>query len=221
MESKHERIVGVNKTALSPSTGFACLDGNDVISGKISDHHPVIHDGVFFWNTMMSCNTRDCGLSFNNGFGLIETDNEYMARLVMVAQVIAESIFLDPSIEVISLCEGPIKPKHLEVLYHSLMKFPFMARFMTEDKFHKPADVGQNWGLLMLNDARYSVTKVHCDFLENYPKLANRFQLWKLERGGNEKYMALAHFPFAGDEYKTEKMTLSVSGKTYCDFINT
>src|SRR3990167_2568003 len=122
MKQKQERIVQVNKTALSHSTGFACLDGNDVISGKVSDHHPVIHDGVLFWNIMMQCNTRGGGPSFNNGFGLIESDKEYIARLVMVAQVIAEAVYRDPSIEVISLCEGSIKPEHVEVLFHGLMK---------------------------------------------------------------------------------------------------
>lgn len=221
MKQKQERIVQVNKTALSHSTGFACLDGNDVISGKVSDHHPVIHDGVFFWNIMMQCNIRAGGPSFNNGFGLIESDKEYIARLVMVAQVIAEAVYRDPSIEVISLCEGPIQPEHVEVLFHGLMKFPFLARFMMEGRFHKPAAKGQNWGLLMLADTRYAVTKVRYDFIEASHKLVNRFQLWKLEHTGKEKYIALAHFPFAGDEYKTEKMTLSSSGQEYCGLINT
>lgn len=221
MKRKQDKMVRANKTALSYSTGFACLKGNDVISGKISDHHPVIHDGVFFWNVMMQCNIRGGGPSFNNGFGLIESDKKYIARLVMVAQVIAEAVYRDPSIEVISLCEGPIKPEHIEVLFHALTKFPFMARFMMEDMFHKPAAKGQNWGLLMLTDTRYAVTKVRCDSIEDYPKLANRFQLWKLEQPGKEKYIALAHFPFAGDEYKTEKMTLSTPGQEYCSLINT
>jgi hypothetical protein len=221
MKQKQERIVQVKKTALSHSTGFACLDGNDVISGKVSDHHPVIHDGVLFWNIMMQCNTRGGGPSFNNGFGLIESDKEYITRLVKVAQVIAEAVYRDSSIEVISLCEGPIKPEHVEVLFHALMKFPFMARFMMEDMFHKPAAKGQNWGLLMLADTRYAVAKVQCDSFEDSSKLANRFQLWKLKQTGKEKYIALAHFPFAGDEYKTEKMTLSAPGQEYCSLINT
>ncbi len=221
MKQKQDRIVQVNKTALNHSTGFACLNGNDVISGKISDHHPVIHDGVFFWNIMMQCNTRGSGPSFNNGFGLIESDEKYMARLVKVAQVIVEAVYRDPSIEVISLCEGPIKHEHIEVLFYALMRFPFMARFMMEDMFHRPAAKGPNWGLLMLADSRYAVTKIRCDSIEDYPKLANRFQLWRLDQTGKEKYIALAHFPFAGDEYKTEKQTLSVPGQEYCNLINT
>lgn len=193
------KIVRFGKEPLNHSRGFACLSGNDVITEKISDHHPLIHDGVFFWNIMMQCNTRGSRGNFNNGFGLIESDKEYIARLVMVAQVIAEAVYREPSIEVISLCEGPIKPEHVEILFHALMKFPFMTRFMMEGMFHKPTAKGQNWGLLMLADTRYSVTKVRCDSIED-PKLVNRFQLWRLEEIGKEKYIALAHFPFAGDE---------------------
>ena len=207
---KHARIVR-----------FSCLGGNDAITETVSDHHPVVHDGVFFWNIMMQCNTRGGGLSFNNGFGLIESNEDYIARLVLVARVIAEAVDRDPSIEVISLCEGPIKPEHVEVLFHALMEFPCMARFMMEDMFHKPTAEGPNWGLLMLADARYAVSKVRYDSIEGHPKLANRFQLWKLEQTDKEKYIALAHFPFAGDEYKTEKKALSAPGHEYCSLIST
>lgn len=36
-----------------------------------------------------------------------------------------------------------------------------------------------------------------------------------------DKLQALALVPFAGDEYKTEKMTLSFPGQEYCGLINT
>ncbi|MDP3561227.1 MAG: hypothetical protein Q8R83_03510 [Legionellaceae bacterium] len=218
---KHAKNLRFNQASLSHSTGFSCLGGNDVVTQKVSDHHPVIHDGVFFWNVMMQCNKRGGGPGFNNGFGLIESDIEYIARLVKVAQVIAEAVYQDTSIEAISLCEGPIKPEHVAILFHALMAFPFMNRFMTEDMFHKPAAKGLNWGILMLADTRYAVTKVRFDSIEDYPKLANRFQVWKLEQTGQEKYIALAHFPFAGDEYKTEKIALSAHGQEYCSLINT
>lgn len=72
----------------------------------------------------------------------------------------------------------------------------------------------------MLADTRYAVMKVRYNAMEDHPKLTNRFQLWKLEQACKEKYIALAHFPFAGDEHKTEKMTLSASGMDYCRLIN-
>lgn len=131
--------------------------------------------------------------------------------------MIAETIYQNPSIEVISLCESPIQPEHVAVLYRALMEHPYMYRFMSKKMFHQPAASGQNWGLLMLADTRYKVTPVHCD---SPPKLSNRFQLWQLTKTGVNKYVALAHFPFAGDESKTAKMALSILGHEYCALIN-
>ncbi|QDQ38905.1 hypothetical protein E3226_000060 [Legionella geestiana] len=220
MKHKYERITRVSPSEWSPFNGFSCLDGNDVISGKVSDHHPLIHDGVFFWNMMMQGNMRSNRSGFNNGFGIIESDKDYITRLAIVAQVIAEAIYRCPSIDVISLCEGPVKIEHVKFLFDALTKFSFMTRFIVADTFHQPDNFGQNWGLLMLADARFLVAKVRYAPLEYQPKLANRFQLWKLTQAGKEKFIALGHFPFAGDECKTEKMTLSPSGKEYCHLIH-
>jgi hypothetical protein len=60
----------------------------DVINAKISDHYPVIHHNVLFWNVMMQGKAR--GISgFNNAFGLIEDEAAYLARLWKVAKAIA------------------------------------------------------------------------------------------------------------------------------------
>lgn len=199
---------------------FACLKNRDVITTKISDHHPVIHDGVLFWNIMMQGNLRSSGFGFNNGFGLIESNQDYLTRLVLVAKVIAEMVYKNPTIEVISLCEGPIKSQHLQFFFQTLVEFRFMARFIRKDMFYKPSSLGQNWGLLMLVDTRYVVSMINSESIENYPQLTNRFQLWKLEQKEKAKYLALAHFPFAGDEHKTEQKGLSINGQLYCDLIN-
>lgn len=215
---KYIRII--SKAPLTYATGFDCLNDNDVITAKVSDHHPIVHDGVFFWNMMMQCNTRGNGYGFNNGFGIKETDEEYKKRLKRVALVIVEAVLRDPSIELISLCEGPIKPEHVEALFHSLMKFSVMARFRIKDMFHTPTAAGQKWGLLMLADTRYTVTKISGNSIEKLSQLNNRFQLWKLEQPAKEKYIALAHFPFSGDEHKKEKMDISLKGQEYCEQIS-
>lgn len=218
-------IVPLGEAPLNQQARFACLGNDDVITAQVSDHHPVVHDGVLFWNVMMQCNTRGggggVGVSFNNGFGLIEEDLAYRARLTKVGHVIAEAVFRDPSIEVIGLCEGPIRPEHVAVLLQSLRQFPGMSRFVSGGEFHKPVAMGQNWGLLMLADTRYTVKRMKCDFIARYPRLTNRFQLWRLNSAAEEKYVALAHFPFAGDEHKVEKDTLSTAGAAYCGLINT
>jgi hypothetical protein len=215
---KDKKTIDFIKTP-SNLAGFTCLDGSDVISETVSDHHPVVHDGVFFWNIMMQCKIRKNKVDFNNGFGIIESNRQYRKRLDVVAQVIAEAVSQDPSLDVICICEGPKEPMDVNFFFESLMKFRSMERFMMEDMFYKPTAKEENWGLLMLSDSRFAVTKVY-DPIENHPKLANRFQLWKLEQNNESKFLALAHFPFAGDEYKTETMALSVSGKEYCALIN-
>ncbi len=47
MKSIKNRIESYNEYSL------ACLDGNDVISAQVSDHHPIVHYNVLFWNVMM------------------------------------------------------------------------------------------------------------------------------------------------------------------------
>lgn len=200
---------------------FVCLGRKDVIAKQISDHYPIMHNGVFFWNIMMQGKKRAGGAGYNNGFGFVETEAQYRKRLGIIAQVIAEAVLRNPDIEVISLCEGPIKPEHVRLLLQALKQFPCMARFIEKNHFHTPDSNGPHWGLLMLADARYTVEKSPSVSLKDYPRLTNRFQLWTLKHNNIKKYVALAHFPFAGDEYKAEKMALSASGQKYCSLIHT
>ena len=217
----------INNESLNPIK-LSCLNGNDVITAKISDHHPIIHDGVLFWNVMMQGKMRNGrnGVSYNNGFGLVESDENYVKRLHFIAQVIAEIIHHDPSISVIGLCEGPIQSEHVSMLIQFLKTHPSTNKFfinMAEESFYKPSIAGfPNWGLLMLADKNYKVKKVQCDILEChvlFEKLANRFQMWQLTKNGEVKYLALGHFPFGGDEHATRSDNLSTYGKIYCNLV--
>jgi hypothetical protein len=205
---------------------FRCLNGNDVITSKVSDHHPIIHDGALFWNIMMQGKIRKGkeGVSFNNGFGFLENDKQYVNRLAKVSHVIAEIVYRNSSIETIGLCEGPIQSLHMNILIQALKKFPWMERFLSHDVVHKPnIESYQKWGLLMLSDKKNTVSEVKCDFIECssvFDKLANRFQLWKITKNRENKYFALGHFPFSGDELVEEKTKLSQSGNIYCELIN-
>jgi hypothetical protein len=205
---------------------FVCLNGNDVITAKVSDHHPIIHNGVLFWNIMMQGRMRNGKgrVSYNNGFGIVENEKQYVMRLIKIAYVIAEIVYRNPSIEIIGICEGPIEPSHVNILLSSLRYFNCMQRFFKSNLFHKPnVERNPNWGLLMLTDKNYQVSKVKCNVLEKsniFSKLSNRFQLWKLTRDKKERYFALAHFPFGGDEYVNEAKALSGSANEYCELIN-
>lgn len=209
---------------------FNCLKKQDVITAKVSDHHPVIHDGVLFWNIMMQGKLRNgrTGTKYNNGLAIIETDEDYINRLVKVGNVIAEIMHVHPSIDVINICEGPIQPVPIDIFlgvlkqYHSMNKF--FIKSVVKDSFHKPHVNGfPNWGLFMLANQKYKVNEIKCDFLHHsgiFNKLANRFQIWELENDmGKCKYIGLAHFPFGGDEYIAEKYNLSHDGKIYCQLV--
>ncbi len=207
---------------MNPSV-FKCLNGNDVITANISDHHPIIHRDTIFWNVMMQGKMRTGkeGISYNNGFGVIETDRQYENRIAKVAKVIAEIVYHHPHIEMIGLCEGPIQSKQVNDFIHQLKKFKWMERFFIQ---HQPGmESFPNWGLFMLADKKYKLTEIKFDVIlprDIFAKLANRFQLWKLTLNQQEKYFALGHFPFGGDEHVTEKNKLSYFGNSYCHFIN-
>jgi hypothetical protein len=111
---------------------FKCLEGRDVITAKVSDHHPIIYDGVLFWNIMMQCKKRNgrTGISFNNGFGIIENDENYIIRLIKAADVIAEIMCLYPSIDIINKLANRLQIWQLtnnkgKSKYFALGHFPF------------------------------------------------------------------------------------------------
>jgi hypothetical protein len=196
------------------------LEVRDVITAHISDHNPMIKESILFWNVMMKGKQR--GRGFNNGFGIVETESQYINRLIKVAGVIAEIIHENPSIETIGLCEGPIEPVHVKIFLDSIKKFKWMERFFVENAFYKPnVEKHPNWGLLMLTDKDNKVSEMKCDLIQESPfdKLTNRFQLWKLTNSGKKTYFALAHFPFGGDECVSEKKHLSHNADTYCELI--
>lgn len=203
---------------------LTCLKGMDVVSAQVSDHHPVIHHNLLFWNVMMQAKERNG--RFNNGFKLIEDSKQYIQRLSKVAAVIAEIVYNNPSIQAIGMCEGPIDTMHVKHLFSELKKFPWLERLLMNEDFQRPAfSSGNNWGLLMLADYRYKTSKLshesHLKTMELFDNLANRFQVWEFEGQNSKKlYFALAHLPFSGDEFKTSHTQLSATGKKYCYLIN-
>ncbi len=221
-----QKKYSVEKNGMLNPTFLTCLNGNDVISAKVSDHHPVLHQNTLFWNVMMQGRARihQGATTYNNGFGFVETDKQYLQRLVKIAHVIAEIFYHHPTIQTIGLCEGPIQIEHTNKLIDALKQFPWMKSFIAHNSIHQPnVEYFPNWGLFMLCDRNFQVSKVHVEGFEQspiFPKLANRFQIWKLSQHQREHYFALAHFPFGGDEQVTEKNQLSTVGNIYCGLIN-
>ncbi len=198
---------------------LAVLDGNDVISAQVSDHHPVVYQTSLCFNIMMRCATRRGG--YNNGFGIEETDQQYTVRLSKVAAVIAEIVFRNPGIIEIGICEGPVRKEDLDHFLKSLTKFPWMKALVAKGFYQPQVKHKADWGLLLLVDSHFQVKKVKNEIKQTQlsDKLANRFQTWELSKGKQKQYFSLLHLPFSADEHKTSKSALSVQGKAYCDFI--
>ncbi len=213
MKSIKNRIESYNEYSL------ACLDGNDVISAQVSDHHPIVHYNVLFWNVMMKAMLRkDKG--FNNGFKMIENNSQYLQRLRLIAYVIAEIVYYQPQICAVGICEGPIEPDHVRTLFTTLNQFPWMRRLTANHDFYKP-DMKHfnNWGLLMLADREFKVKKTPCPLVKKFSvssELANRLQIWELDKNNQKQFLALAHFPFSRNEQAVSESALTAYGKVYC-----
>ncbi len=208
-----ERDLGIEQM---DSDKFLSLNGNDVIRAQISDHHPVVHQNVLFWNVMMKANCNNQG-RFNNGFKIIESNQQYQDRLEKIGYVISEIIFRNPEIFALSLCEGPIEEKDIAKLFSTLKKFPWMHRFTDRNGFYSDNNPRYlNWGLLSLMDNSLKVNNLQVKYLPE--KLMNRFFIWELEKNSQKKYFALAHFPYSGDEKIDSMSKLSKFGKLYSYF---
>ncbi|MBS0349912.1 MAG: hypothetical protein JSR33_01785 [Proteobacteria bacterium] len=198
---------------------LAVLDGNDVISTEISDHHPVILNNTLYFNIMMKCAQRR--ESYNNGFGKIETDLQYRLRLSKLAAIISEIVVRNPTIYQIGICEGPIREVDLNHFLKSFKAFPWMKPLITNGFYHPEIENKPNWGLLLLANSQFAVKKVANEAAdaELLDRLANRLQTWELTRGNHKQFFSLWHLPFSNDEIKTSKTQLSAIGHSYCQLI--
>lgn len=206
---------------------FTCLNGKDVIASQVSDHHPTIHHNTLFWNIMMQGRVRNEGskISYNNGFALIESDRDYQNRLRKVADVIAEIIADNPQIDVISICEGPIKEKDKLIFNRALLQFEYMKVFVLNEVMttRQTTSTFPNWGLLLYTNQFFQAQLIDIlspIYLTNLHKLANRVQVWRITGSKQERVVILAHLPFSNDTYISHYDKLSPLGKLYCNLFN-
>src|SRR5579885_2074322 len=212
-----ERLQSRKYEAYASVPLFHSLGGNDVITAQVSDHHPLVHDGVLFWNIMMQGKIRSRGskAGFNNGLGLIENDAQYQERLIKVAKVIAEIVLRDPKIHVIGLCEGPVRTGDIKKIHSALFKYQFMHKFALHTGFTVSDHAAAQWGLFMLADKKYAIKEFPLPHYLQRKELVNRVMLWRMQKPDEEKYFMLAHLPFGRDEHATEIRHLSSQGHEY------
>lgn len=227
LQAQFTKINFANKSQNQSDT-ILSLDNKNVIETELSDHHPLIHNHILFWNIMMQCKARKNHdgkiIGYNNGFGKIETDKQYINRLKKIATAIAEIIYFNRTIEIISLCEGPIDIKYGNALFNTLKSFDWMKPFLKTNNFYTTNYTNYpNWGLLTLTHQNFNQKNITMDIVEKssvFNKIVNRFHFWELKYKNEKKYFALAHFPFAGDEQATTPQQLSFYGNAYSYLIN-
>lgn len=177
----------------------------DVIVEKISDHRPLVHHDILFWNIMK----KTCGN--DNGFGMFEnSDNVYQKRLMWIACVLASIIYQQPNIHVIGICEGPIQFNDQMIFLKTLLHFPWMQKFSNKlYQPHKPThSKAPEWGLFLLADKKFQVTKINTPSTPSI--LINRFQLFCLTHQTKTQYIAITHFPLISDALRREAKKLNL-----------
>jgi hypothetical protein len=169
------------------------LGANTAIEARISDHNPVINNGILSLNMMMQGKWNAAKKRYNNGFGLDEDQASYQARIKRSVTILGEIVLFNPSIYAIGLVEAPINPEDIAVFIEEFKSHPSLARFTGS---LKPENFS-SWGIMTLFDTEYfSVERV----TPSTPRcLEHRLQKFILTpKHDSEKRFAVCnvHLPF-------------------------
>jgi hypothetical protein len=165
---------------------------------RISDHQPVIANGVLSWNIMMHCKFTAQG-RYNNAFELTETQTQYQHRLERIALILAQLCKADPQIHIICLQEAPIQPDDIEIFIQCCLVYPSLQKFAAtlQDK-----QSYTDWGLLTLINSeiyQYQTTDLgwnQSDLPIDGLFLKDRVQGFTLTHDNKRRYIINLHFPF-------------------------
>lgn len=222
---------------------FEFLNNSDVVTEGVSDHTPVIGNldsspCLCFWNMMMQGKQRGPG-QYNNGFGIVEDDPTYEKRLSRVANVIIEIINKTPKIEILGFCEGPINPKHLNILLNKFNQNPLLQEFDL-----KVCD--RSWGIYMLVKKSYKVAKADAipalskipaledisttndekekqkNLSDVFRALKNRITIWKIVNPAGEAiHIAITHIPISPNDVSvSNRKAFSIKIMNICSLFN-
>ncbi len=126
------------------SEKYVALGCQSIIQAQVSDHKPLIKDGVLSWNIMMRGRKTERG--FNTAFALQETQEQYQQRLTHIAAVLAE-IASAQTIRVIALQEAPIESADIEVFRVALARYEILKEFLPALSSPQRVSI---WGLMTL-----------------------------------------------------------------------
>ncbi|GJM07359.1 MAG: hypothetical protein DHS20C10_10930 [marine bacterium B5-7] len=90
-----------NITSKKPLSRF--LAGQTAVEAKVSDHNIVIQGDALFFNMMMQARWNKEKSRYNNGFGRVENQADYQARIHIIVQLLAETLHMNPHISILGL----------------------------------------------------------------------------------------------------------------------
>lgn len=152
---------------------FIALSNQSPIEAKISDHNIIINDNTLFFNMMMQGRWSHEKKRYNNGFGLIESDLDYQRRIRLVVQLLAETLSLNPQINIIGLAEAPIRYEDIIIFINEFQKYPSLTRFKASLVPEMFTDMGV---ATFIDGEKFDITKINREQSEMDPSLQGRLQ---------------------------------------------
>lgn len=183
------------KIYLNNSPKLMVLSQQTPMQSGLSDHNLLIDDGILIYNMMMQCCWNACKKRFNNGFGIIESDNDYQTRIKLTVKVLAEATAINPQIYVIALTEAPIKTEDISSFIEEASIYPSLERFV--ESFQAKAFTSM--GVATFFDTRrYQAKTIEIEDKMMPRSLLHRIQLYLLKSkdNGNESIFSNMHLPF-------------------------
>lgn len=202
------------RSEINRSPQFSVLSGKTPIQAKISDHNILINGDTLFFNIMMQARWNKEKRRFNNGFALIETQEDYQSRLIIIAQVLAEAVALNPQVEIIGLVEAPIKLEDIDVFISAIRKLPSLQRFSENIHINNFTKMGV---VTLISIENFIINQEEIALEKNFTCLKDRIQCFKLldKKNGTIKKLFNLHLPYDIAKSKEDFILIQFSKKLF------
>jgi hypothetical protein len=166
-----------------------------VLNEKISDHKPLVKNGIVSWNIMMQGKKTRHG--YNNAFKLQESQDQYQQRLAAVVNVLSQIVARDDA-AVIALQEAPISPEDVQFFSDQFKQYPSLSRYL---KTLKDEALVTPWGIMTLVDAnQYQYSRLLSVWSGELSVFNQRAQQLRIKphhsSEGSARQIVNAHMPY-------------------------
>ncbi len=174
---------------------FEYLNQKTLIEAGVSDHEIIVAAHVVQLNMMMQCKWNASKNRYNNGFGKIETKHSYQSRLRDLARVLAETIELNPLVEIISLEEAPIDQVDIVCFVVEMSQYKCLLPFVHSITTTTFSDMGI--ATLLNTDVIKNHERLNINFSKFANQLNSRIQSFELVDSQNKHTLFFnLHLPY-------------------------